>query len=457
MLLTIATTYQPATDLGYLLHKHPARSQAFDLTCGQAHVFYPEATERRCTCALLLDVDPVALVRGRGAAARPLGQYVNDRPYVASSLLSVAINKAFHTAMAGRCEDRPELVETALPLEARLAALPCRGGQEVLARLFAPLGYEVEACSHPLDSAFPDWGESICLSVTLRTQARLQDLLAHLYVLIPVLDNDKHYWVGDEEVEKLLARGAAWLPAHPERELISARYLRHRRRLVNEALARLAEEDDTEDEDEEEKAPEPRLREQRIAAVMAALRECGAQRVLDLGCGEGALLRALLADPSFAEIVGLDVSWRVLQIAKERLHYDRLPPRRQARLKLVQGSLIYRDQSLSGYDAAVAMEVIEHLDAARLGAFARVLFEFARPQSVIITTPNAEYNARYGMAAGRLRHRDHRFEWSRAEFSHWAEEVAARHGYAVSSRPVGDEDPALGAPTQMAVFRQEAK
>jgi 3' terminal RNA ribose 2'-O-methyltransferase Hen1 len=469
MLLTITSTHRPATDLGYLLHKDPSRCQSAALSFGRAHVFYPEAGDERCTAALLLDVDPVGLVRGRRGPAgegRALEQYVNDRPYVASSFLSVAIAQVFGTALAGRSKARPELAETALPLAARLAVVPCRGGEAFLRRLFEPLGYTVSAQPHALDEQFPDWGESAYFTVGLQGQVRLRDLLTHLYVLIPVLDNDKHYWVGDDEVEKLLRHGAGWLADHPERGLIADRYLKHRRSLVHDFLARLISEEspdpDAEEESHarEEAAVEERisLNEQRLGAVLAALKSSGAKRVLDLGCGEGRLLRSLLEERSFSEIVGMDVSHHALEVARERLRLDRLPELQKARLRLIQGSLTYRDSRLAGFDAASVVEVIEHLDPPRLAAFERVLFEFARPATVVLTTPNAEYNVQFPtLPAGTFRHRDHRFEWRRDEFQAWATRTAQRFGYAVRFLPVGPEDPEVGAPTQMGVFTRDGK
>lgn len=464
MLLTITTTQRPATDLGYLLHKNPSRVQSFSLAFGRAHVFYPEASQERCTAALLLDVDPIGLVRnrrgpfGEGGA---LAQYVNDRPYVASSFMSVAIAQVFGSALSGKSNERPELVDTAIPLEAKVAALPCRGGEGLLRRLFEPLGYTLAAEQHALDETFPAWGASRYFTVTLQGTLRLRELLTHLYVLIPVLDDEKHYWVGDDEVEKLLHRGEGWLAVHPAKELITSRYLRHRKSLVREALARLVADEtpDPEAAEESQAAEEAALErelslnEQRLGVVLSVLRASGAKRVLDLGCGEGRLLRELLRDGAFEEIVGMDVSYRALEIAKERLQLDRLPASRRDRVRLIHGALTYRDRRLAGYDAAAVVEVIEHLDAGRLAAFERVLFEEARPATVVLTTPNVEYNVRFEqLAPGRLRHPDHRFEWSRAEFRTWAEGVAGRFGYAVRFLPVGPEDPVLGAPTQMGVF-----
>ena len=456
MLLTITNTHVPATDLGYLLHKNPARAQSFELPFGQAHVFYPEASSERCTAALLLDVDPVGLVRGGDGTLR---QYVNDRPYVASSFLSVAVSRVFGTALSGKSKNRPELAETPLPLRAALSVLPCRGGEDLLRRLFEPLGYEVSAEGHPLDEEFPQWGESPYYTVELSAEVRLRDLLRHLYVLVPVLDDEKHYWVGDEEVEKLLRSGGEWLAGHPERALISERYLKHQGRLAREALLRLMEDEETAgggDREEEVVEESISLGQQRLGAVVAALRSSGARRVLDLGCGEGKLLAALANDRSFEEITGVDVSARSLEMARDRLRLDRLPPDRRGRVVLIQGSLTYRDARLAGYDAAAVVEVVEHLDPPRLPVFERVLFSHARPKTIVLTTPNAEYNANFeAMPAGRYRHRDHRFEWTREEFRTWARGVAGRFGYAARFVPVGPEDPETGPPTQMAIFELE--
>ena len=390
-----------------------------------------------------------------------MDQYVNDRPYVASSFLSVAISRVLGSALGGRSKHRPELARTAIPLQAKISVLPCRGGEGFLRRLFEPLGYEVVAERHALDESFPEWGDSTYFTVQLTGRVRLQDLLTHIYVLIPVLDNEKHYWVGDDEVEKLLRHGSGWLSSHPEREEITRRYLKYRRDLARDALARLTEDEATDVDateavhDSEEEAVERtvNLNEQRLNSVVAALKSANAKRVLDLGCGEGKLLRALHADRSFDEIVGVDVSHRSLQMAQERLRLERMPDRQRERVKLIHGSLMYRDKRLSGFDAAAVVEVIEHLDQPRLAAFERVLFEFAKPASIVLTTPNVEYNARFEtLPAGKFRHKDHRFEWTRAEFQDWAGAMANRFGYAVRFLPVGPEDSTLGAPTQMAIF-----
>ena len=468
MLLTLKTTYQPATDLGYLLHKNPARCQSFPLSFGKAHVFYPEIADDRCTAALLLDVDPVAMVRGRGGVSQTaLAQYVNDRPYVASSFMSVAIAQVLGPALDGRSKERPELAKTPIPLVATLEVLPCRGGEAFLHEVFQPLGYEIEAVRYPLDEKFDEWGQSPYYSVSLSKTTTLSELLTHLYVLIPVFDNFKHYYVGNEELEKLLKHGEGWLAAHPKREAITHRYLKHRHSLAREALARLAEQDDQPDENlvetrsdgREESLEKPiSLNEQRLDDVVSALKASGAKRILDLGCGEGKLLRELLKEKQFEQIIGMDVAFRSLEIAKERLRLDDLPPRQKDRIQLLHGSLMYRDKRFAGFEAAAVVEVIEHLDPPRLAAFERVVFEFARPGTVVLTTPNREYNVMWpNLAAGVFRHEDHRFELTREEFQTWAKGVAGRFGYTVEFRGVGPEHADLGSPTQMGILsRMEA-
>ncbi|MBM0257574.1 3' terminal RNA ribose 2'-O-methyltransferase Hen1 [Micromonospora sp. 4G55] len=504
MLLTLTTTHRPATDLGYLLVKHPDRVQSFELPAGTAHVFYPEADEDRCTAALLVEVDPqrlgVGRRGGRKQASTPesftLGQYVNDRAYAASSLLASALSTVFRSALRGESRDRPELAGTAIPLEVRVPVLRCRGGADVAGRLFAPLGWTVTATPIPLDEQHPDWGDSRYVDLVLTGTLRVADALNHLYVLLPVLDDAKHYWVAPDEIDKLLRAGAGWLADHPERALITRRYLAHRRALAGQALARLTElrladeplPDDSIDEppadpghvtgvagpdagtpDESPGAAGPEggaagttdaagpgrasLAVRRREAVLAALAASGATRVLDLGCGGGALLTALVADRRFTEVVGTDVSTHALTLAARRLRLDRLPERQRDRIRLWQSALTYRDDRLRGYDAAVLMEVIEHLDPPRLPALEDAVLGHARPGTVVVTTPNAEYNVRYeGLPAGRFRHADHRFEWTRAEFAAWVERVTATYGYTATIGGVGEEDPEVGAPTQLAVL-----
>jgi len=461
MLLTISYFGQNTSELGFLLYKNPYRPQKFELSHGSAYVFYPEVSDEKTTAALLLDIDPIDLARGKENTNNGgLFDYVNDRPYVSSSFLSVAISTVFRTAMTGRADDHQALSDSPLDLEASITMLPCRGEPVMLNRVFEPLGYEVKYEGFAADENFPAWGESKYVNLTIKGKVRLRDMLKHIYVLIPVFDRQKHYWVGEDEVEKLLRNADDWLPNHPEKGYITSRYLKRLRPLVNMAFARLisANEEAKEliaDEETPEEIFERKLNlnAQRLGNVTAALKSCGAKSVIDIGCGEGNLLSLLVREKQFERIAGADVSHLALERAAEKLKLDRAGDTMQERIKLFQSSLTYKDSRFAGFDAVCVIEVIEHLDISRLAAFERVLFEYTKPPVVILTTPNREYNVKYeNVGKDGLRHGDHRFEWTRAEFRAWAEKTAAKYGYAARFSEIGDRDEALGAPTQMGVF-----
>lgn len=468
MLLSITCKGQHATALGYLLHKHPEKLQAFPLSFGMVHVFYPQVDADTCTACMLLDIDPIQLFRSRrttGASGFTLQQYVNDRPYAASSYLSVAIAQVYRSALGGQCKEKPDFVTLAMPLTAKIDVIVSNAGEAMIYRLFEPLGYQVTTNQHPVDDAFPDWGMGSVFSVELCAETCLKDLLSHLYLLLPVLDDDKHYYVNDEEVNKLLAYGEGWLANHPQQEMIVKRYLRHNRSLTESALTQLREDDggmiaiesDQRQDKEETIEKSSGLNQQRLEAVLAALKQSQAARVIDLGCGEGRLLRLLLPDEQFTQVSGMDVSIRNLENAAWHLQIEKLPEYQQKKLKLFQGSLLYRDHRLVGYDAAALIEVIEHLDPARLSIMESVVFGNAKPATIIITTPNRAYNQLWlNLPVGQMRHPDHHFEWTRAEFESWAKKTASRHDYTVIFSGIGQAHEEYGAPTQMAVFQRKA-
>lgn len=465
MYLTLSTTTEPVEDLTYLLHKHPGRAHTRKLSVGATSVFCTELSDERCTVALMLDVDPIGLLRGQGAAHESftLGQYVNDRPYVASSLLTGAIRGVYGTALAGNCDARPDRVTAPLDLEVHLPTVACVDGASLIERLFEPLGWRVSATALPLDPEIPAWGESHIFDVRLTGTAVLQHALQQLTILLPVLDDAKHYWVDQTEAEKLLRHGGDWLGGHPERELILRRFLKHQRDLIAAAGAAtggaVSEADASAragGSESEQPARPQSLARQRREAVHAELTRLGVSSVLDMGCGQGALLAPLARDRRITRLVGADVSARALAQAARRLGLDDAPDAIRDKVGLIQASLTYRDDRLAGFDAIVLMEVIEHLDLERLPVAERTVFADARPEHVLVTTPNIEYNAAYpGLAAGELRNHDHRFEWTRAEFAGWAERVASAHGYTVELSGVGPADADLGAATQLAVFSRQ--
>jgi 3' terminal RNA ribose 2'-O-methyltransferase Hen1 len=446
---------QPASDLGFLLHKHPERVQTQPLSFGTASVFYPQVSAQRTTVALLLEVDPVALSRTARLGAdqqggAPLEPYVNDRPYASGSFVAVALRDAFGTAFTGRSKDRQALADEALAFSVHLPCVTARGPEGLPERLFSPLGYAVQATPIPLDPHYPEWGERPYVELRLSGQVRLRDLLAHLYVLLPVLDGGKrHYYLNEAEVDKLARHGAGWLDTHPERDLITRRYLRFA------ALVRQAEEGYSESKVNEAQETtalaHPRLHDERLQWVAEQVAASGASSVLDLGCGEGKLLRLLLEQAQFRQLVGMDVSARALDIAARRLNL-RERPELAARVSLVHGSLSYPDSRLKGFDAATLVEVIEHLEPHQIGPLTRHVFGDARPGTVIVTTPNREYNAVFEDGGETMRHADHRFEWTRAEFEAWAAAAAQAHGYTFTLHGLGDMHPDYGPITQAAIF-----
>jgi len=371
--------------------------------------------------------------------------------------MSTAISKVFGTALTGRADAHQALSDSSLDLSATITMLPCRGEQDKLNKVFEPLGYEVSYETFVSDENFPDWGESKYVNLTINGKVLLRNLLKHLYVLIPVFDKQKHYWVGTDEVEKLLRIGEGWLSEHPEKEYITGRYLNRRRSLVNMAFERLAaasaDGEILTSEPDEKTVEKPSLNKQRLGSVIAVLKSHGAKRVIDIGCGEGKLLNLLLKERQFTNITGVDVSHTTLKRASENLKLERAGESMLERIQLIQGSLSYKDSRFAGYDVACIIEVIEHLDIPRLTAFERVLFEFAKPPLVVLTTPNREYNAYYkNMNADDMRHGDHRFEWTRVEFKDWANQAADKFGYTVQFSEIGDVHETYGAPTQMGVF-----
>jgi len=453
MLFTITYNGQNTEDIGFLLHKNPNRPQKFELNFGNAYVFYPELSNERTTAALLLEINPVNLARGKeGAGNYGLFDYVNDRPYVSSSFLSTAISKVFGTALNGRADSHQDLSDSSLDLEATITMLPCKTDTAMLNKIFEPLGYEVNYETFINDELFPDWDKSKYVNLKIKGKQKLRDLLKHIYILVPVFDQQKHYWVGEDEVEKLLRNTGDWLADHPEKEYITSRYLKRLRPLVNKAFSMLFSDgkEETLVEIHEEKLS---LRDQRLNSVVSELKSCNAKSVIDIGCGEGNLLCLLIKEKQFEKITGTDVSVSALEKAKEKLKIDTINENLKERINIFQSSLIYKDSRYGGYDAACVIEVIEHLDLFRLSTFERVLFSFIKSRIIIITTPNKEYNHKYrNVGKEKFRHDDHRFEWTRAEFNDWAEKMAEQYGYKVKFAEIGESDEISGSATQMGVF-----
>ena len=298
MILLLTITYEGTNtpELGFLLHKNPARAQQFELNFGKAYVFYPEVSDNKTTAALLLDIDTLDLARSKvGSKDGGLFDYVNDRPYASTSFMSTAIARVFGTAMSGKCEKRQALAGTPLKLTATLYSLKDSGDISLANELFEPLGYTVNTGRTRLDENFPMWGISPYIDLTISGKVRLSELLGHLYVLIPVFDKQKHYYFTEDEIKKLLDHGEGWLANHPSREKIVRRYFTARKSYARKALdILLADEDNNENENEkakEEKEIRTPLNTQRLEAVKNEV----IASVIDLGCGECRLTSMLLS------------------------------------------------------------------------------------------------------------------------------------------------------------------
>ncbi len=459
MLLTITYTGTQTQNLGFLLHKRPDKIQQFSLNYGTAYVFYPEVSDQKTTAALLLEIDPLDLARGKlGSKEGGLFDYVNDRPYTCTSFMSTAISRVFGTAMSGRCDSHPELADTPLHLTACLSALKDNGDTELAEQLFAPLGYEVHTEREILDTVFPEWGMSPYMQLTITGTVKLSELLNHLYVLIPVFDKQKHYYIAEDEIQKLLTHGEGWLASHPCRDKIANRYFTAKRSYARKAIDILLAEEAvpesvSDTESDAEKEIHTPLNTLRMNTVLNAVLASGAANVIDLGCGECRLTSLLLNESQIKHVTACDVSVHELEKAAQKLHLDRMQPYRRNKLTLMQASLTYQDKRFENFDCACIIEVIEHIEPMRIPAFERVVFEFAKPRTVILTTPNREYNQNYQfMQENELRHGDHRFEWTREEFKKWTEHICEKFDYHCEISGIGETDENAGQPTQMGVF-----
>jgi len=461
MILNITTTTFPAKNLGFLLHKNPDNFKSVKLSIGKAHIFYPEASDERTTVSLLLDINPMELAKSKKNIIRKgfsLAQYVNDRPYVASSFMSVALAKAFSTAMNGTCKNKPELVDEKMDFEVEISVLHSpRGGDNLIKRLFLPLGYELEIKKYLLDEKFESWGEANYYTLKLRNKIKLKELLSHLYVLIPVLDNDKHYFVSSAEIEKLLTKGKGWLENHPEMEIIAKRYMIGLKSLSKEVIEKLYEGNESyKNLLNLAKKEKKYLNDIRLDSVFNELVQNKIYSVIDIGCGEGKLIQKLIKSSQFNKIAGMDVSYKELLKAKARMFFDEMAPRQKSRIDLFHGSIVYKDERLRIYQAATVIEVIEHLDEEKLHIFEKVLFEYTNPEFIIITTPNIEFNETYKKINKQdLRHHDHRFEWTREEFQSWSEKLAKKYNYNIEFKNVGESIKDIGSPTQMGIFKHK--
>lgn len=462
MLIAITVTGKDAKSLSYILGKHPDHVFIREFSAGNMTVSFPEYSDERATAALLIQVDTIGMVRGewKGVSA----SYIDPRPYVSSSLTSVALKEAYRSSFTTKSKEPAvaAMMERELPISVEFSSLWCKIGEEGIRTLFEPLGYSVACRELPFASDWLEGERSALFNATLTGKQTIAALLNHLYVLLPVIGKGKHYFVEEAEVAKLLQHGAGWLENHPAKERIVSRYLVHRRSLIEEALEQLAgeESDDPAEENARESEFERpiRLQEERLQTAMAVLKTLDPPplRIGDLGCGTGDFMRIIMDERMPAEVVGMDVSSRSIQIAEKKLRIATRPEWQRPKVSLLHGSLVYTDLRLKELDTLVLLEVIEHVDPPKLPIIEHNIFEYLKPCHVMISTPNKEYNPLFpNMEKDRFRHDDHRFEWTREEFRRWTSAIIEKYPYTVEIYPVGKQDEQAGPPTQMAVFRRK--
>lgn len=466
MLFTLTCTGPHAPRLPELFNRNPQELHTVTLSAGRVHLFFPELTSERVTAAFLLDLEPAGVERRpRGGMHAPklVADILHDRAYISSATLISALGPLLEPILEPCGKTARAGCQQSLPLEAHLHAVTCRrGGVALLQRLFVPLGFELHA--EPLVPMAQQGGGSYVWQLVLKRECPLQVFLRHLYLLTAVMDDDAPEWEREDEAERLLTLGETWLSDHPEQAWILERGRSIRRRLLHpglEPLLSMAGERPVDRLRALEPGLEARLEaglnlvSRRLQAVVRVLEQQRISRVGDLGCGEGRLLKELLARPQFKRIVGLDVAVECLERASRRLRLDQLPEAQADRVQLLHGSVLYYDKRLEGLEALTLLEVLEHIDPEKLPLVEEVLFEGLRPPLVIVTTPNQSFNGRLeGLLAGQLRHSDHRFEWTREQARRWAEGVSYRHSYRFQLEELGERDLEVGAPTVMVIFQR---
>lgn len=451
MFLSISVPGPDATDLGFVLQKHPESVFRSEVSFGRVTGFYPRADADGCEFALVVEVDHVERVRGVSWDAGSAG-YIDPHPYAASSYLATAIPAALRSALNGKPARGPD--EAAAARMAGLAArdwdlavrvCPVPASERAVAELFGPVGFEVETkalrSGHPMASPM--------LDVVLRGKMPVSRALSALYVLLPVTDGKKHYFYTEQEAEKLLSKGEGWLAVHPRREAIVQRYLGRSRQIAAAASERLGNAPKA-GEVQPEKVPGPWSGSHalRHEAILRILGERGSRRIVDLGCSEGSLLEMICSMPLVEEAVGVDPSLSDLERAGKRCG---------PKGRVLQGSAIYVDSRLRGFDTVVMCEMIEHVDPSRVELVERAVFGTMRPDTVILTTPNRSFNEAFGLPPGSFRHQDHRFEWTSTECSGWARRVAAQFGYSVEVTGVGGDHPEHGSISTLCVFTKDGR
>lgn len=445
MQLSLNVKGNGAEAVSYLLAKNPNNLYERDEKGFKVRSVYSVFTKEEVKYLIYVKPDPIDLVRS-SPQVYDISHYINDREFAVSSLFVSAIRKALGTALNGKPqEEYVQWVEHRFDMEVAFGPIATDLPDGELAELFKPIGYNVEIKR----AASTLRSKSSALFITLTGKQTIQNLLKHLFILIPVIDNYKHYFIDEREIEKVDRYGEGWLDAHPLKQFIVKRALRFQN------LIRQSKFYDRERHNQENRETKKiRLNELRYEKIVDFIRTIPKRdTVVDLGAGEGKLSVKLGYLDGVKEILSVEPSnksrVRAIQRFEEAEGTDgfTLPTS-------LAGSLFYFDDRLVNKDIMVLCEVIEHIDEYRIPKMMEAIFRSYQPRVLIVTTPNQEYNVIYDMDET-MRHHDHRFEWTRDDFQENCEQWIKESPYYIQFEGIGEEHPEYGTPTQMAIFRRE--
>ncbi|MGE6488602.1 3' terminal RNA ribose 2'-O-methyltransferase Hen1 [Paenisporosarcina sp. NPDC076898] len=446
MQLSIQASGDNVQAISYLLSKNPNNLYERNHKGHLVRLFYSKFTETELEVTIFVTPDPIELVKNN-SNSYDITHYINDREFAVSSIFCSFIRSALGTALNGQPKEEHLMwVNHPFSFNFEFGPVVSSLSDEKLMNLFEPIGYEVTINRPEIEYSFPIKTKSSARYLSIKGMKTLQEGLRHLFVLIPVIDNYKHYFIDEKEIEKLERYGEGWLDQHPLRDLIYRQALRFKE------IYSLVE-NSSKDEKKVEPVKKVRLNELRYEKIVNTVSQMKPRSVIDFGSGEGKLSVQLGFVEGITEILAVEPSEAASLKALER--FNKVKNKEKFVIpELLWGSLFYYDERLKDKDVIILCEVIEHIDETRLPKAMDTLLDDYQPPALIITTPNREYNELYDMEE-HLRHNDHRFEWTRAEFRQWCTERNHSNDYELQFDGIGEEHASHGFPTQMCIFKRK--
>ncbi|MCK1992095.1 3' terminal RNA ribose 2'-O-methyltransferase Hen1 [Peribacillus muralis] len=446
MQLTINASGNNVKAISYLLSKNPNNLYERKHKGHVVRLFYSTFTETEMEATIFVTPDPIELVKNT-ANSYDITHYINDREFAVSSIFCSLIRSALGTALNGQPkEEHAEWVNHPFSFQFDFGPVVSTLSDNQLRELFEPIGYEVSITRPDIQYSFDMKDRSSTRTVSLKGLKTLQEGLRHLFVLIPVIDNYKHYYIDEKEIDKLERYGEGWLDDHPMRDFIYRQSLRFKEvySIVENKKPEMKKDD---------KESKVRLNDLRYEKIFDTVSQMHPSSVVDFGSGEGKLSVRLGFIEGVKEILAVEPSQSATLKALGR--FDKVKDKEKFVIpKPLWGSLFYYDEELKNKDVIILCEVIEHIDEHRLPKVMDTILQDYQPRALILTTPNREYNEVYDMEDA-LRHNDHRFEWTRAEFQQWCTARNHDDSYDLRFEGIGEEHVTQGCPTQMCVFERK--